>query len=494
MRPVKLILSLTTANVPRILEKYSIWSMLLRITALLFRFSFNCQSGKSNSVHRTGFIKLEEINTVKRYWITQSQSESFADELLLLKTGRMVNRDGSLKTLSPFIDSYDLIRVGGRLANAQISDGSKYPIVLSAKSTVTKLIFNYEHRRLMHIGPQALLSHISINFWIIRGRIIARKTVSKCVQCVRALPKFLSPFMAPLPRERVTIERPFARTGIDFCGFIMVRSGVWKVTPINSYICVFVCMVTRAIHLELVSSLSTADFLATLSRFMSRRGQCSCLYSDNGSNFVGANRSMKATFAKLMYDKKLNDFLTVQEIIWQFIPPSAPHFGGLWESAVKFAKKQLVRTTREVLLTYDETTTMLCRVEAALNSRPLFPMSTDPADFAVLTRGHFLVGGPLLLLPELDVSTVPVNRLRRFTLMHKQMQTFWQRWTKEYLPQVQRRGKWTKVERNVAVGDLAILRDQALPPIHWPLVRIIKTHCGSDELCWCHRSEVFKVK
>lgn len=163
-------------------------------------------------------------------------------------------------------------------------------------------------------------------------------------------------------------------------------------------------------------------------------------------------------------------------------PHRPPHFGGLWESAVKSAKRLLVRVTGGVLLTYDEMTTLLCKVEASLNSRPLAPMASDPADFNVLTPGHFLVGVPLMLPPEPDVSAVPHNRLRRFKLMQSQMQVFWSLWSKQYLPQVQRRGKWTKICRNVAVGDLAILKNENLPLLQWSLVRVIKVHPGSDNV------------
>lgn len=109
-------------------------------------------------------------------------------------------------------------------------------------------------------------------------------------------------------------------------------------------------------------------------------------------------------------------------------------------------------------------------------------MSSDAVDFGVLTPGHFLVGGRLMLPPETDVSEVPKNRLHRFKLMQSQMQIFWKRWTKKYLPQVQRRGKWAKVGRNAVVGDLAILQDRALPPIQWPLVRVTKIHPGADNI------------
>lgn len=356
----------------------------------------------------------------------------------------------------------------------------KYPIVLPSTSRITRLLFTYEHVRLRHIGPLALLTHINNHYWVIRGRCVARSTVHRCIQCFKNSPRFASPFMAPLPRERVTIERPFSRTGVDFGGPTMVRSGLRKVTPLKSYICVFVCLVTRAVHLELVSSLSADDFISTLSRFMARRGQCRELFSDNGINFVGANRILQNHTQEVKNNEKVNKFMTNLNIEWHFIPPASPHFGGIWEAAVKSAKKHLLKVSKGVMLTFDETTTLLCRIEAALNSRPLTPLSSDPTDVNALTPAHFLVGSSLLLPPEPDCMNIPHNRLRRFKLMQAQSQLFWKRWSSEYLPQCQRRGKWTRVTRNISEGDLAILKNDCTPPLQWNLMRVTKNHPGND--------------
>ncbi|CAI6372727.1 unnamed protein product [Macrosiphum euphorbiae] len=482
VRAVKLVLTASGTPAPWLLEKYSSWSTLLRITALVQRFINNCKFSLLNKRDRrtVGFLTITEIADAERFWVTNAQISAFDDELSSLKAGKLVRRCSPLFRLSPFIDEHGVIRVGGRLVNSPISYDSRHPMVLPSKSMVTKMIFNYEHRRLMHAGPQALFAHVSRKYWPLRGRETARKTVHHCLQCFRTKPIFLSPVMAPLPRERVTISRAFSKTGVDYCGPIMVRSGLRRVTPKKSYICVFVCMVTRAIHLELVSSLTTEDFLATLSRFMARRGQISVLYSDNGTNFVGADRALQSQFKAHKKDKAVNDYLSINAIQWKFIPAAAPHFGGLWEAAVQSAKRHLYRVSKGVLLTYDETTTLLCKVEAALNSRPLTPMSSDPGDLNVLTPGHFLVGGPLMLPPEPDHSTVPQNRLRRFKLMQAQFQIFWKRWLSEYLPQCQRKGKWLKRTRSAVVGDIAILKNELLPPLQWPLVRITEIHPGRD--------------
>lgn len=482
VRAVKLALITVEGKSRWFLKKYSSWNVLIRITALVRRFIANCKYFilKQNEKRLIGFINIHELAEAKRCWLADAQRHAFSDELARLRAGCLVRRGSALTSLSPFIDDHGLIRVGGRLANAHVQYNHKHPIVLSSKDLVTELIFCYEYRRLLHSGPQSLLAHLSATYWIIGGRLIARETVRRCLQCFRARPKFLCPIMAPLPRVRVIAERAFSQTGVDYCGPVMIKSGRRKVSPIKAYICVFVCMVTRAVHLELVSSLSAEDFLATLSRFMARRGQCAKLFNDNGTNFVGANRILQYQFREFNKNKLVNDYLSSHTIEWHFIPPAAPHFGGLWEAAVQSAKRHLLRVTKGILLTYDETTTLFCKIEAVLNSRPLTPMSSDPVDFNVLTPGHFLVGEPLMLPPERNMSDVPLNRLRRFKLMQACMQRFWSRWSSEYLPQVQRKQKWIRMCRNVAVGDLAILKEDNIPLMKWPLVRIIQVHPGAD--------------
>lgn len=482
-KPLKLALIVTKSDSPWLLECYSDWAALVRLTAYIYRFINNSKIAKENSYKRIkGPLTTAELTRSKYYWIKQSQKRVFADELAALVSNKSVHRNSCLKTLNPFLDDFGVIRVGGKLAYAPISSAKKYPIVLPSKCKVTNLIFEMEHKRLLHIGPQGLLANIQTCFWPIRGRNIARKIVNRCITCFRAKPKMLEQFMAPLPKERVTKDRVFAKCGVDFCGPFMIRSGIRRVTPIKHYVALFVCMVTRAIHLELVRDLSADAFLSAFFRFISRRGQCTKLFSDNGTNFVGANRILKTWLKTSLDDSKVSSKLAEMGIEWNFIAPASPHFGDLWESGVKSAKYHLTRTMKSALLNYEEMVTLLCRIEAVLNSRPMTPLSSDPSDYEALTPGHFLIGGPITAPPEPDSSDLPLNRLQNFKLIQSRLQIFWKRWTTEYLPQMQRRGKWTSVSRNIAVGDLALLQDDSLPPIKWNLVRVVKLHPGADNI------------
>lgn len=172
-------------------------------------------------------------------------------------------------------------------------------------------------------------------------------------------------------------------------------------------------------------------------------------------------RSNPAHIQECQKSNKVHNFLNSRGIDWHFIPPSAPHFGGIWEAAVKSAKKHLLLVAKGVMMTFYETTTLLCRIEAVLNSWPLTPLSSDPSNFNALTAGHFLIGGSLQLPPEPaepDCTGIPQNRLRWFKLMQAQAQNFWKRWSSKHL-QCQRRGKWTKLTRNIETGDLAVLKN-----------------------------------
>lgn len=272
-----------------LVNRYSSWARLSRITAYLLRFCSNTRINKS-SLRHFGPLSVLEINRAIALLLKNFQAHAFGQEVSDLKANKVVGRHSPLRTLNPFMDSEGLVRVGSRLTNANIAFDSKFPIVLPSKGNVTQLIFEHEHKRLLHIGPQGLLANIHLRYWPLRGRLIAKKTVRNCITCFRSSPKFITPFMAPLPRERVNIERPFSRSGVDFCGPILIRSGIRRVVSIKCYIAVFVCFVTRAVHLELVNGLTSDAFLAALTRFMARRGHCSHLYSDNGTNFVGANK------------------------------------------------------------------------------------------------------------------------------------------------------------------------------------------------------------
>lgn len=230
-------------------------------------------------------------------------------------------------------------------------------------------------------------------------------------------------------------------------------------------------MSTKAIHVELVGDLSTDMFLASLRRFFARRGKLKRIYSDNGTNFVGAKNELS----------ELYGLLNSENIEWHFSPPRTPHFGGIWEAAVKSLKTHLRRTIGETLFTYEELYTYMCEVEAILNSRPLTQISNDPNDLRALTPGHFLIGSSLVTIAALDYSQTPKNRLSNSQHIQKLKADLWKRWNREYLNEINVRSKWHTGSMNVIkLGTLVVLREDNLPPLRWSLGRVIEVHPGAD--------------
>ncbi|XP_045471829.1 uncharacterized protein LOC123678720 [Harmonia axyridis] len=239
----------------------------------------------------------------------------------------------------------------------------------------------------------------------------------------------------------------------------------------KAYVCVFVCMSTKAIHLELASDMSSDVFIAALRRFVARRGKCSHLYSDRGTNFVGANRELVA-LAKKCAECEL--------ITHHFLPGNAPHMGGLWEAGVRSVKTHLKRVIGDQVLSYEEFYTLLVQIEAVLDSRPLTPMSSDPNDLAVLTPGHFLTLEPLGSVPDENYQDINISHLKRWQLIQQMQQHFWRRWKNEYLHTLQQRNKWLKSSDMPKEGSLVLIKNDNLSPLKWDMGRILKLTPGLD--------------
>jgi hypothetical protein len=239
--------------------------------------------------------------------------------------------------------------------------------------------------------------------------------------------------MGELPPSWVQPARPFLTTVIDYAGPISLKLGNPRTKIIiKGYIAIFVCFVTKAIHIEVVTSLATEAFLAALRRFIARRGKPRTIYSDNGTNFQGAANQLHGIYKMPQSSSQMEgiqDFLANEGCDWQFIPQHRPHFGGLWETAVKSMKHHLRRTLGSHIATYEELCTLLYEIEACLNSRPLCSLSDDPLSPTYLSPGHFLIGEPLTQLPSVDYTNVKCNRLSRWQMYQQQLQQFWQKWS-----------------------------------------------------------------
>ncbi|GFV05357.1 integrase catalytic domain-containing protein [Trichonephila clavipes] len=246
--------------------------------------------------------------------------------------------------------------------------------------------------------------------------------------------------MGSLPRERVNPSFPFLHTGIDYCGPFFIRYKHQKGYLPKIYVAIFVCLASKAVHLEIVSDLTTDAFLATLKHFVARRGKCATISSDNAKNFVGANRELKRLHNLLKFpEEKLSSYLSSEGISWNFMPPRAPNFGGLWEAGVKSFKFYLKRAVGNLKLTLEEFLTIITQIEGILNSRPITPLSEDIDDLEVLTPGHFLIGRPITSISEPNLLDKTENTLSRWQKLTKIVQHIWTKWSRDYLNNLQQR-------------------------------------------------------
>ncbi|GFW69797.1 integrase catalytic domain-containing protein [Trichonephila clavipes] len=214
-------------------------------------------------------------------------------------------------------------------------------------------------------------------------------------------------------------------------------------------------------------------------------------FESTGLDFAGPlttkcahKRSASSHLRKLVdlcLQEEVQNFLSLKGIEWSFIPPYTPHFGGLWESAIKSAKQLLIKATNSVLLNFEECSTLLIQIEACLNSRPLTELSPDPSDFTALTPAHFLVGGPIHQFPEASQPSRSVPLSERWNLIQRLRQYFWDRWSTEYLHRLQPRSKWWRTKPNLQLGDMVIVEKEKTAPLNWTLGRINKLFFGPDQ-------------
>lgn len=465
-------------------DKYSSFRKLQRVMAYCLRFKTNSLCKKSDRT--VGHLTLNELKQAHNQIIRMIQQQHFSRELNQLKTERTVSATSNLITMKPFLDKDGLIRLGGRIQASGVEFNQLHPIILPNKCNVTRLIAIEYHQTNLHTGPQGLLYTLRLKYWPIHGRSLVRKVVHQCIACFRTNPKPLKQVMGQLPDVRITPGKAFQTCGVDFGGpFTIKENFVRTQKTLKVYVALFVCLRTRAVHLELVSSLSSKAFIAALRRFSGQRGRSNVIYCDNATNFVGSKNEIKSiatTFARQV-EPDIRDFCISEEIEWRFIPPRSPNFGGIWEAGIKSVKQHMKRVLGSSIPTYEEMLTLLKQIEGCLNSRPISPLSADPRDPLPLTPGHFITGGPITALPDVNVTEIPSSRLSRFEEIQKNVQFFWKRWKQEYLNHLQQRNKkFSSIQPNLLVGQLCLIKEDNLPPCTWITGRVIKVHPGPDGL------------
>lgn len=339
-------------------------------------------------------------------------------------------------------------------------------------------------------------------FWIPRIRQVLKSILRVCVTCLKVNGgSYKLPESPPLPKFRLLEAPPFTVCGVDFTGVLFFRSPLSNTN--KAYICLFTCAVTRAIHLEVVTDMTTDSFIRAFRRFAGRCSLPRHMVSDNGLTFVAGANIIK----KLCNDKTVNTYLANHNVEWTFIPKRAPWFGGFYERLIGITKTTLKKMLGRYLVTLDELLTLVVEVEALVNERPVTYTFTELQEPQPLTPSMLLYGRSLTVLPHQNVSEDELNdpdynvdqstldkRSKHLDMLIDQA---WKRWKSDYLPHLREahinnakiRGRTT--QNQVGIGDVVLVHSDTNKRTHWPLAVVTRLNWGNDGLV---RSVEIKTK
>jgi len=434
------------------------------------------------------------------FLIRDSQRQCFPDEYSRLKSGSPLKSDSILLSLSPYLDSHGVIRVGGRLKLSEFPLQTKHPVLLPSKHPLTNLIVRFYHHKARHQGRH--LTHGAVReagYHVCKGQSVIRKLISDCVVCKKLRAPTEDQCMSELPAERLSPGPAFTAVGVDCFGHYLVHDGkstrrtsaskkVWAV--------LFTCLSSRAVHIEPLTSLDISSFRLALRRFFSIRGQCKVMWSDNGTNLIGTRNQLSDELRPLMdtYDCR-----------WELNPPGASHQGGVWERKIGSVKSVLDASfallgTRTI--SREELYTLFQEAACTVNSTPLYAVSCDPNDplpispnmlLTLKDSSDYCVPGEF---SNADLLRYGSSRWRRIQYLSTQ---FWIRWKKGYIQNLQSRKKWFYPKRNMLVGDIVLLRETS-PRNQWPLAVVIEASESKDKLVrnvtvktYCKRNDSVRV-
>ena len=422
------------------INRFSSLAKLHRVTAWVLRW----RGLYTGLTERQENLSPEEIERAEAIWLKEVQKDAYTAELTTLRSENRVDKKSRIFNLNPFLDNDQLMKVRGRIQLAELTQEEKHPVIMPSEHKYVELLALDRHQTACHGGVQQTLHALRERFWIPCGRKLVRNLIRSCISCKAFSAEPFSEEAAPLPKERVTTRPPFSAVGVDIAGPIY-RKGPGSI-PVKVWLVLFTCTVVRAIHLELVDSLSTEDFMKAFERFAARRGKPEVIFSDNGLNFKGGSH-----------------ILATRGIKWKFSAQRAPWWGGFWERLIRMTKDALRRTLRRSLLTWEELSTVLCQIEAAINARPLTALTDDPEDVRPLSPQDFLHGNSACDeagLHDADLSSIGCQRLRAGRKYRQQvLQHLWNRWKTEYLKELRLPPRAETSQRKPAEHDLVLIGD-----------------------------------
>lgn len=459
------------------ITRFSSFTKILRVTTLATRFIAKLKKHRNSN----GPIEASEILDAEQRWIAYTQHQHYNDIIISIKKNKANNYKDQLGL---YLDGHGLLRCGGRLGNADICEGARHPWLLPKNSKLTDLIIEKYHKNALHIGVAQTLGLVRHRYWIPHGRSVVKRVLRHCAICRRHEGgPYKMPLMPPLPNKRVSKSVPFTCTGIDYFGplLIKIKSENQKV-----WVCLFTCLVTRAVHLELIQNMSAEQFILGFRRFLSRHGKPREIISDNASQFKLASETLGKLWGQILTHNDVTSYIANEGIKWKFIVELAPWMGGFYERLVGLVKRTLRKAIGRASLTNEQLLTVLKEAEAVVNSRPLVYVGDDIQSHITLTPAHFLTLNPNIGIPDIEHDededfnpnrNAAERLLETWKKGQKLLNRFWQIWRNDYLLSLRERTqiklKETRIQSpySATVGDVVLIKDD-LPRGNWRLGRI----------------------
>lgn len=467
------------------IEQFSDFNRLIRVTARLLSIRDHIGKRARLLIHnkQTGLksqeklpkceVSSQNMRDAVKIWIIQAQHDEYEEEIRTIQSGGFVKKSSALFNLSP-TPINGTLRLKGREPDYR-------PIILPHKHPFTRLLVTNYHVAFGHQGTNTILSSLRAKYWIPRGRTLIKQIGRTCAVCKIHKAKPPCPEMGYLPIERLMHGLfPFTFCGVDYFGplYVLIGRRVEK-----RWVAVFTCLNTRAVHIEIVHSLTTSSMIMALTRFSALRGTPKKMFSDNGTNFKGADNELKK-FIKQLEDDKIEDKLSIRDIEWSFIPPGAPHWGGCWERDVRSIKTSLTAILKDQHPSPEVLATALCEATNIVNNRPLTNLSNDPKDLPPITPNDIILLRRNDNMFEVDFDPKDMDCRTLWKKAQWIADQFWRRWVKEYRPEIVKRSKWydNRCYYELKPGDLVVIIDETLKRGQWPKGVVEETFKGPDGL------------
>jgi hypothetical protein len=436
-------------------------------------------------------IRAQDITAAKMLMDYAVQRSHFKDVFHDLEHGK---RNTLIQQLNLVVDGDGILRSHSRYQNAALPDDTKFPKLLPSKSRYTDLVIQDVHRRVLHAGVSHTLAQLRREYWIPKGRATATWVINRCLTCRRLRgPPYQIPRMPPWPRSRVSESAPFTYTGLDYMGPCSTRARDGSV--VKTWICLFTCLSTRAIHLETVEDCSAKEFLNGLTRFISRRGTPTQIISDNAPQFKVVQSAIDKAWRNVFFDASVRYYSAERSIRWRFITELAPWQGGFYERLVGIVKNSLRAMIGRKMLPCTELDTLVAEAEAIVNTRPITYVYSDANSWYPLTPNNFLAPiSNAAGLPDLDTAGLSrefgdagKKLIRHWKQRQMNLKEFWEIWRNEYLLSLRNRGgsdhrqPRSQAQRRPLVDEIVLVKDESLPRGAWKLARVTRLLTGQDD-------------